>query len=79
METGCWGRSKMVVVECLAGCGTLVDVRVVAVCTPHSLPQERSVFVVTNTARRLVKFLLLLNLMYFNRGYIIVPSSCRAV
>jgi len=79
METGCWGRSKMVVVECFAQYRTSVDVGVVAVCSPHSLPQDRSAFVVMNIARRLVKIFLLLNLMYFNRGYIMVPSGCRAV
>jgi len=29
METGCWGGSKMVFVECLAQCGTSVDVEAV--------------------------------------------------
>jgi hypothetical protein len=77
VKTGFWSKSEIVVVECLAQCGTSVDV--VAVCSPHSLPQERRAFVVKNIARRLVRILLLSNLMYFSRGYIIVPSSCRAV
>jgi len=32
METGCWGRRKIVIVECLAQCRTSVDV--VALCSP---------------------------------------------
>jgi hypothetical protein len=39
MERGCWGRSKMVVVERLDQCGTSVDVA--AAFSTNSLPQER--------------------------------------